>query len=126
MASAAVLDRETGLVWEKVPSTARFTNWMGASSHCLELTIGGRRGWRLPTIQDLLSLSDQTQTNPALPSGHPFTVESAIYWSATSNALNTNNAWLVFLSSGFVDFFGKTSGPFLAWCVRGGPGVDPQ
>ena len=124
--SEAVLDRETGLVWEQSPSTATY-DWFNASVHCVRLSKGGRKGWRLPTIQDLASLIDPTQSNPSLPSGHPFTVHVG-YWSATgiASSLNPDSAWIVFFSNGFVGFSLKSIDIFLAWCVRGGPGVDPQ
>jgi len=35
------------------------------------LKVGGRYGWRLPTIQELHSRIDDTQ-DPALPAGDPF------------------------------------------------------
>ncbi len=125
MGSAAVLDRETGLVWEKVPSASVF-NWFDASFHCLNLNTGGRTGWRLATIQELLSIVDRSAVNPALPNGHPFTVQSSVYWSATALANNTALAWLVDFSDGSVVAFFKSDVNFLAWCVRGGPGVNAQ
>ncbi len=123
-ASAAVLDRETGLVWEKVPSTFG-VDWFDASIRCAQLDLGGRKGWRLPTIQDLASLIDSTVGS--LPAGHPFTVQSSFYWSATTFAGNTAVAWDVIFSGGFVGTSSKSGGSNgLAWCVRSGPGVDPQ
>jgi hypothetical protein len=123
--SAAVLDRETGLVWEQSPSTTG-ANWYNQSFHCMNLNTGGRTGWRLPTIQELLSLVDRSQSNPALPSGHPFgNVQSSNYWSATTLAFGATGAWLVAFNDGNVGTFDKSFG-FLAWCVRGGPGVDGQ
>ena len=130
MNSDAVLDRETGLVWEKVPSSALPSNWFNAYGHCVTLNLGGRKGWRLPTIQELASLVDPSQVNPALPSGHPFTVPSFIvaYWSATTIAFNTNSAWAVGFnapgSDGVVGSVLKDE-PASPWCVRGGSAVDP-
>jgi hypothetical protein len=122
---AAVLDRETGLVWEQSPSTSTF-NWFNASFHCLNLNAGGRTGWRFPTIQELLSLVDRSVLFPALPSGHPFTnVQPFAYWSATTAAAASAIAWSVFFFGGFVADFLK-SNTNLAWCVRGGQGPDAQ
>jgi hypothetical protein len=127
-ASAAVLDRETGLVWEKSPSTSTFT-WLNAQIHCNVLNVGNRKGWRLPTIQELASLVDGDPANtssPRLPPGHPFTnVQSSFYWSATTSAPNTSNAWAVFFVNGNVLNVDKDNNTFF-WCVRGGQGVDPQ
>jgi hypothetical protein len=126
-ANAAVLDRETGLVWERAPSTS-FFDWFTASNHCVQLNLGGRKGWRLPTIQDLASLIDPTQSNPSLPSGHPFTFQLPYYWSATTGASLPSVAWLVDFRNGNAFADGKSGGNlvFRAWCVRGGTGVDPQ
>ncbi len=123
--SAAVLDRETGLVWEQSPNTSQFT-WENAQIHCMSLNAGNRGGWHLPTVQELRSLVDPSQSNPALPAGYPFTgVQSGSYWSATTGAVDASAAWGVgFFNGGVV--FGVKSSTFFVWCVRGGHGVDPQ
>jgi len=126
MGGAAVLDRETGLVWEKSPSTSTFS-WLAALFHCYaDLEVGGRRGWRPPTIEELASLVDPTQSDPALPTGHPFTPASALtnqtYWSATTNHGLAGEALFVFLGAGHVGSFFKSNTVFV-WCVRGGQGI---
>ena len=121
----AVLDRETGLVWEKVPPITALSNWFDASSRCINLNTGGRTGWHLPTIQELLSVVDRSQSNPSLPAGHPFTVQG-VYWSATTAALALGSAYIVFSANGVVNSEGKNLAGSRAWCVRGGQGVDPQ
>ncbi len=123
--SAAVLDRETGLVWERSPSTSAF-NWTVAQSYCNILTLGNRKGWRMPTVQELASLVDPMQSDPALPDGHPFqNVRSSSYWSATTTAGSTSYKWGVGFGGGGVGVADKSSDYFV-WCVRGGQGVDPQ
>jgi Protein of unknown function (DUF1566) len=133
----AVLDKETGLVWEQSPSSAHHT-WLDAQVSCNIKAVGNRRGWRLPTIQELASLIDPTvsSTDATLPPGHPFSnVQSSVsgarggtslYWSATTRASVPSTAWVVlFRFEGLVDAISKTA-PYLAWCVRGGQGVNPQ
>ena len=61
----AVLDQETGRVWELSPSTSPMTS-TAAFTHCYQLEVGGRKGWRLPTIEELASLVDTSQRAPAL------------------------------------------------------------
>ena len=124
MNSDAVLDRETGLVWEQSPSTSRFT-WVDASFHCAQMTKGGRIGWRVPTREDLASLVDPARTSPALPSGHPFSNVQPAYWSATTFTAGADTAWDVFFDMGGVATLGKSETLFV-WCVRGGQGPDAQ
>jgi hypothetical protein len=124
-AGAAVLDGETGLVWEQAPDGTNIYTWAQGQMFCTQKTVGNRKGWRLPTIQELASLVDPNRVGLALPGGHPFSnLQEVGYWSATSNA-DTSKGWMVDLFNGNVFAFFKTGTTFV-WCVRGGQGVDPQ
>jgi hypothetical protein len=128
LGGAAVLDKETGLVWEQSPSTLTFS-WAFAQAECNFLTTGGRLAWRLPTVQELASLVDPgvPPPGPKLPSGHPFSdVQSDIYWSATTYDADTTAAWVVSFTDGSAEVRGGKSNDRYVWCVRGGQGVDPQ
>jgi hypothetical protein len=128
MGSTAVLDRETGLVWERSPDMATFGTWQNAQTHCNQTTVFNRKGWRLPTLQELASLVDPSvpTPGPTLPPGHPFSnVLSNWYWSATTSATDSGLAWFVWFFNGGVLSQSKGNNSFV-WCVRGGHGVDPQ
>ena len=130
LGGAGVLDKETGLVWEQAPTnrTTFFVNqsWDWALYDCMSLEKGERRGWRLPTIQELSSLMVPGGT---LPSGHPFSdVQSSLssrYWSATADMRDAAMAFTIFFGGGYVFRDYKTSNNNI-WCVRGGQGVDTQ
>ncbi len=121
---AAVRDDETGLVWEKTLETNQ-VSWADARAACADKDVGGRKGWRLPSIFELASLMDLSMsTGPTLPLGHPFTnVQMDVYWSATTVAGTPNSAWLVFFDTGKVLHGFKTI-TFHAWCVRGSMNAD--
>jgi Protein of unknown function (DUF1566) len=137
--SEAVLDRETGLVWERSPSqTTR--DWFDSIEHCTLRNTGGRTGWRLPAVAELFSLVDRSQSSPALPAGHPFLgvlfttgtpatgdFAARLYYSATTLAKNLNARAVDFRLGSLGDISKTTSSvPFalFTWCVRGGAGVD--
>jgi Protein of unknown function (DUF1566) len=121
---AAVRDEETGLVWEKTLETSE-VSWSDARAACADKDVGGRKGWRLPSISELASLVDPSvKTGSSLPLGHPFTnAQADVYWSATTMAGNPNSAWLVFFDTGRVSYGFKTI-TFHVWCVRGGINAD--
>jgi hypothetical protein len=134
MFDEGVLDRETGIVWQRSP-TLQPQTWSQAHAACIALTSGGRYGWRLPTIQELNSLVEPTNFFngvPALAAGHPFTNVNAVlaYWSATPAAADNpsapdsgQSAWSInFATAGFLAPVQKTT-PLFVWCVRGGVGV---
>ena len=137
-AEQAVLDRETGLVWERTPDENRFS-WGNASiggalDTCFNRTIGGRKGWRLPTVEELASLVDTTQEDPALPAGHPFMgpiftsdIDPHLpnfYWTATTEV--THNTQAYYVEIGHDGSVGTISKDFnlRRWCVRTGQGYD--
>ena len=127
MGNAAVLDRETGLVWEQSPDTTPFP-WGDISMDlfCNDRVVGNRKGWRIPTLQELASLVDPSVPlpGPTIPSGHPFSnVQRNFYWSANINMIDTSNDWAVSFADGAVLPAKRFNGFFL-WCVRGGNGID--
>ena len=115
----AVLDKETGLVWAKDANLANGgRGWQHAMTYCRNLRIADRKGWRLPTIEELASLVDTTQTDPALPRGHPFNeVQSDGYWSSTTHEVITDRAWYVYMLFGDVSHSYKVSNGYV-WAVR--------
>ena len=139
MAYTAVLDNETGLVWERAPgdlngdknvdttgeSEDRVT-WEGAHEACILKTIGGRSGWKLPSLSQLQSLYDLNNPDPltqALPVGHPFlkvisNVKLAGYWTATTYVSDPDLAWVIGFPKGSGTPVSK-GGPLFTWCVRG-------
>jgi hypothetical protein len=139
----AVLDRETGLVWQTNPAYANDT-WEAAKRRCRDLIVANRRGWRLPSQEELSSLLDASFDFPetALPPGHPFVLPPSnqlSFWSATVVASPGNAniscqdtdgpcAWYVsFVGSGAQSAFPAATDLGLStWCVRGGAGVNPQ
>jgi len=131
---AAVLDKETGLVWMKNPSSlglGESRTWSNAHGQCGNRITGNRMGWRLPTATELATLIDTSQTNPSLPAGHPFTVTpggiTSGFWTATSGSyeplLSSMAFFVSFAGNGLVNIGDKTQ-YFYIWCVRGGQGYD--
>lgn len=119
----AALDKETGLVWHL--STYQHLNqgypWSSAITLCYDAEIGGRKGWHLPTLEQMMSLIDINGDEFSLPVGHPFDVvrEPGRYWTATPSTWLQDWAYYVDFNSGHLgentfDFF------FHVWCVRGG------
>ena len=141
----AVLDEETGLVWlqrplevqQHVTSTVATNHtvvggfvWADAVEACYDLSAGGRKGWRLPTVEELMSLVDPARHSPALPAGHPFSnigPPYILFWTATTTARNTSSAYAVQLGSdGHISQCAKDNCYFLVLCVRGGHGPDSR
>ena len=139
--TVVVTDTLTGLVWlqdanciaNEYPSfdTDGHVAWHQALSFVEGITVTGTYSncsagfsdWRLPNVQELQSVIDYGRTNPALPSGHPFTnVYSGGYWSSSTDHAATVMGWYVDLSYGQVNYANKSSSgsEYAVWPVRGG------
>lgn len=131
----AVLDRETGLVWEALATGLR-PDWISAFNACATLTKGDRAGWRLPTIEELLSLYDPAGSVDihgapvGLPSGHPFFTTIGDFretvWTSSYLPVDSTRA-AAFDFSQPRDAYGQLNVLYRsrdsqgsAWCVRGG------
>ncbi|WP_437926068.1 DUF1566 domain-containing protein [Sorangium sp. So ce291] len=76
-----VLDRTTGLVWQRQAVTG--LPWSEALSHCEDLDLAGHRDWRLPSAKELLSLLDDRRRFPVIDQEvFPDETDSEL-WSST-------------------------------------------
>lgn len=135
--NGTVTDNLTGLIWLKNANCFGVRIWAAAlndantlnSGEC-GLTDSSQAGdWRLPNRKELLSLVDFEYYNPALSnaagtakwsSGDPFdNVQLYHYWSSTTRANFTSDAWNVGMQYGGVGYYGKDSS-YYVWPVRGG------
>jgi Protein of unknown function (DUF1566) len=124
MNSDAVLDRETGLVWERTVNTSLFSR-AEADNKCTVVATGGRQGWRVPAAPELRSLIDPSNTSPSLPAGHPFVgVAFGLfdnYWTSTPaiDPLVPGTILAVRFSHGDMNANLGPQASANVWCVRG-------
>ncbi len=121
----AVLDRETGLVWEQtLDLTARA--WGPSTFNCVNKIVGGTVGWRLPSVVELKSVEDLSSPVPYINSVFNSTgiLSANNWWSATTSGINSGDAWIVDVNGGRVNGNSKSNGQGLAWCVRGPMNAD--
>jgi len=104
-----VTDNLTALIWLKNANCFGARNWATALGDANALASGScglsdgssAGGWRLPNANELHSLIDLAQSNPALPAGHPFTgVQVNLYWTSTTVDYNTPGVVVVAMSNG--------------------------
>ena len=89
--NGTVTDSTTGLIWQQTDdNTSRL--WQPSIDYCNALTLGGSSNWRLPSIDELLSLID-TSSNPVIDP--LFTGVDLSYWSSTTWAEDFTKAWYV-------------------------------
>jgi hypothetical protein len=97
-------------------------NWEDAISVCRNYSLGGYTDWRLPNVNELQSLVNYANYNPAVREGlFQSGYSSGIYWSSTTKVDESNNTWLVDFKDGIPVHRLKTAlNPYYVRCVRGG------
>jgi fibronectin type 3 domain-containing protein len=131
-------DNVTGLIWKTCSEgvsgstcligTAGTYTWDNAQTQCTSLNslnsgagYAGRTTWRLPAIEELYSLPNYGAFNPAIDTvKFPATV-SGNYWSATTNANSTTNAWNVYFRYGDASPSYLKTNLYYVRCVCTGP-----
>lgn len=115
LGNTSVLDNETGLVWDIGPATAGLT-WLAAIYHCAARENGGRYGWRLPTLEEVMTLRDTSLDG--VPDGAPLLPSGFLFWTSTTNLTSTTSAFSFSQLNGLSAVAKTGSGPRAA-CVRG-------
>jgi hypothetical protein len=122
-----VKDNATGLIWQKCSKgqtgldcsggAATTSNWATAITDCSGLSLASKT-WRLPHVNELKTIVDSTKaTSPAIDTT-AFSATVVYYWSSTTYAPTTTNAWAVSFLDGYVNFNLKTNLNYVR-CVSG-------
>jgi len=98
-----------------------------AVHYCDDLNFAGFDDWRLPTINELLSITDDTRFDPAINKAFKNVAYKindkgeksyGLYRSSTRRAGDSSGAWVVYFSNGGGDFWCDVSDRCFVRCVR--------
>ena len=115
--SDVVTDTETGLMWMQSNDLSN-RYWLSALDYCHYLELHGYTDWRLPNVNELVSLVDYGRFDPAIDP--VFACPSNFFWSSSPSVTRSSDAWRVNFSDGLAFHYSKDNKCYVR-CVRGGP-----
>ena len=116
-----VTDTQTGLMWQKATAPGTYT-WQQALAYAEGLTLAGYSDWRLPNRNELQTLVDYSRYDSAIDPLLASDTVSSYYWSSTTSAISTFNAWHVLFNYGnvVINNYGKSRDSDYVRAVRTG------
>lgn len=112
-----VTDTSTGLMWQQ--DEAGSMNWADALTYCENLSLAGYDDWRLPNRNELQSIVDDGEHDPAIDIVFFPGAEWSYYWSSTTCTYYSDFAWHVGFGLGAVYDYYKSNSSYVR-AVRGG------
>jgi len=113
-----VKDPETNLVWEDtLHNTEGKVTHIEAKAYCEALKLGTFENWRLPTLNELLSIVDYRRYKPAILEEFKRVDNDTIYWSNTVSARANDDFWGVVFRDGSTKTVSGLYGRYIR-CVR--------
>jgi len=119
-----IADTRSGLIWlKKANISEELLTWQEAIDFCKNLTAAGHNDWRLPTKDEIVSLTAGLPVNsdwrPYLEKQGFMNVQD-FYWSSTQYAPDASNAWSAPMALGYIGIYDKVH-KGCVWPVRTGP-----
>jgi hypothetical protein len=118
-----VTDKKTGLMWQKSDDGQK-RNWHEATEYAKSMLLAGHSDWRLPSKDELISLSSNIRPNTEIRKTYFPGIKSSDYWTSTTYENNEGDAYYVTCDGGN-PYSGKVSssysyktGSFYVCCVR--------
>ncbi len=88
-----IIDKLTGLKWQNENMNNNKEKWIDAKNYCDGIN------WRLPTVYELMTITDKGANNPAIYNIFTNT-QASEYWTSTSKIDDNTKAWSVDFDKG--------------------------
>ncbi|RLA70684.1 MAG: hypothetical protein DRG09_02485 [Epsilonproteobacteria bacterium] len=99
-----VKDPTTNLIWEDTTHTSEDKiTFDEAKTYCETLKITEVSGWRLPTLNELLTIVDYTRADPAILKEFNHVKSGTVYWASTPYVRSRDEFWGVDFKDGTTD-----------------------
>jgi hypothetical protein len=95
-----VTDVATKRMWQQSSTLEARVTWANALEHCETMTYGGHDDWRLPSIDELLSIVDEKKVDAPAVNTNFFTGFSAFsgLWTSTTHRKQPTAAYVVYFN----------------------------
>ncbi|HKO94399.1 MAG TPA: DUF1566 domain-containing protein [Polyangiaceae bacterium] len=119
LSGGVVTDDITHLAWEARPWQKEMT-WPEAARYCESLELGGATNWRLPSVVELMSLIDFTQS--PMIDNRVFSATWSAYWTFQRGDDQGTTYWTVSFQNGttndYAEHYGSEATTLPVRCVR--------
>jgi hypothetical protein len=96
-----VRDVATGLTWQRKAPDKK-VRFDAARAYCAQLSVGGQKGWRVPSLVELLTLIDERGAAPPIIDAAAFPdTKAGSYWSSSTFSGGPTSSWYVSFGEGY-------------------------
>ena len=92
-----------GQTWTGTTCSGTASTFDYATALLVTQTFAGKSDWRLPNVRELQTLVERAKVNPAINTELFPNTSNSEFWSSSPDIGNTNEAWSVRFSDGYVN-----------------------
>jgi hypothetical protein len=117
LSSSIFEDKKTNLIWQSNPSPLKYT-FLKAKEYCDLLEYANKNDWKLPNIDEMMSLTDKSNYLPAIITNKVIVKIDDWYWTKSHYIVDMSRIWVVNFDSGRDAFWHNQNNKNYVLCVR--------
>jgi len=109
--NGTITDTKTGLMWQRELYFQNM-NWYKATDYAKKLRLAGFSDWRLPTINELITLINAADRQNKADWLNIQGFKGLLpywFWSSSEHGSNSNMAWYMHMDTGLVYYYDKNN-----------------